>query len=123
MSKLLNELTWMDNETKLEAKKKLVKMKQFLAYPDELLDREKVDEYYNYLEINEDDYFGNVLASYRFDVRNMDLEFRKAIDPEDWRNQRVAVVNAFYSFSDNSMHLPAGILQGIFCFLNHYRIL
>ena len=123
MSKLLNELTWMDDETKLEAKKKLVKMKQFLAYPDELLDREKVDEYYNYLEINEDDYFGNVLRTLRFDVRNMDLEFRKAIDPEDWRNQRVAVVNAFYSFSYNAMHLPAGILQGIFRFLKHYRIL
>ena len=41
--KLLDEITWMDNETKTEAKRKLEKMDQFIAYPDELLDQNIVD--------------------------------------------------------------------------------
>ena len=102
----------MDEETKQEARKKLVKMKQFIAYPQELLEREIVDEYYNNLEINEEDYFTNVLKVGKFTFRYHDLELREVIDPEDWRNRVVTDINAFYNPPMNSIELLAGILQG-----------
>ena len=46
-SKLVDDLTWMDEETKVEARKKLKNMRQFLAFPDEFLDQEKVDGIYS----------------------------------------------------------------------------
>ena len=43
---MLHELSWMDDETKSEAKKKLEKMDQFIAYPDQLLDKETIDGFH-----------------------------------------------------------------------------
>ena len=42
----LAETEWMDKETKENAVKKMQKMDQVVAYPDELLDQQIVDEYY-----------------------------------------------------------------------------
>ena len=41
---ILNEVPWMDDVTKKEAKTKLDMMNQYIAYPDELLDMEVIDE-------------------------------------------------------------------------------
>ena len=40
---IINNLDWMDNETKEEAKKKLKEMDQSIGYPVEVIDKEKVD--------------------------------------------------------------------------------
>ena len=111
-SKLLDDLTWMDKETKAEARKKLVKMKQYIAYPQEVLDKKIIDGYYDKLEIDEEDFFGNVLKIGKFTFRYDDLKLREVIDPEDWRDQIVAAANAMYNPFINSILLFAGILQG-----------
>ena len=43
---LVPHISWMDQETKTKAIEKLRVMGQFIAYPDELLDREIMDNYY-----------------------------------------------------------------------------
>ena len=43
---LVPHITWMDQETKSNALEKLRAMGQFIAYPDELLDRSIMDDYY-----------------------------------------------------------------------------
>ena len=43
---MLGKNTWMDDETKVQAKLKLERMDQFIAYPDELIDKNKVDGLY-----------------------------------------------------------------------------
>ena len=43
---MLHELSWMDEETKSEAKKKLEMMDQLIAYPDQLLDKDTIDGFY-----------------------------------------------------------------------------
>ena len=42
----LAKTEWMDKETRENAVKKMQKMDQVVAYPDELLDQKIVDEYY-----------------------------------------------------------------------------
>lgn len=44
---MLHESSWMDDQTKMEAKKKLEKMNQFIAYPDQLLDKETIDGFHD----------------------------------------------------------------------------
>ena len=42
----LGNTNWMDKETKDNAIKKMEKMDQVIAYPDELLKKDEIDEYY-----------------------------------------------------------------------------
>ena len=112
-SKLLDDITWMDKETKVEARKKLKNMRQFLAFPDEFLDQEKVDGIYEEVEMEEDSYLENVLKLSKFFTKYYALQLRETVDPDDWREHRyVAIVNAFYNPTLNNFEFPAGILQG-----------
>lgn len=63
---VLPSIDWMDEKVKEKAKKKLAEMDQFIAYSDEFLNKEKIDELYQGLEISENDLFGNSLKIYRF---------------------------------------------------------
>merc|ERR1712126_415143 len=72
-----------------------------------------------------DSYFKNDLKIKKFDNTKVLKQLRDKIDPKDWTQHRmVAVVNAFYNFNQNSIILPAGILQGNFynsqlpCYVN-----
>ena len=112
---ILNDLDWMDDETKKKALKKLKAMTQYIAYPDELLDPKELNSRYGGMKINRGLYYENALDAARFWRRLQFQELRQKIDPTHWtQHQTSAVVNAFYNPETNSMEFPAGILQGVF---------
>ena len=111
-SKMLEEVDWMDDETKDEAKKKLKNMKHFIGYPDEVLNKEKIDDFYKGLNMVEEDYFGNVLKIHKHNSKRSDLRFRDIIDHGDWQDFFVAIYQAAYTPFGNYFRIPAGILQG-----------
>ena len=43
---IIDDLDWMDEATKESARTKLDKMRQFIAYPDEMLDQDTVDSHF-----------------------------------------------------------------------------
>ncbi|XP_075145617.1 M13 family metallopeptidase neprilysin 2 isoform X2 [Haematobia irritans] len=112
---ILDTVSWMDDKTKAEAKRKLEHMVTHIGYPDEMLDNEKLAEYYRKLDIDADKYFESFL---KMNVFGTDYSFNKLrlpVNKTDWiRHARPAVVNAFYSAIENSIQFPAGILQGHF---------
>ncbi|XP_061402137.1 neprilysin-2-like [Musca vetustissima] len=112
---ILDEVSWMDDKTKAEAKRKLKHMTTHIGYPDEMLDDNKLAEYYDKLDIDADKYFESFL---KMNVFGTDYSFNKLrlpVNKTDWiRHARPAVVNAFYSSIENSIQFPAGILQGHF---------
>lgn len=103
-SQILDEVQWMDAATKQEAKKKLHSMTTHIGYPDEMLDNEKLEEYYRKLDIDPDKYFESFL---KMNVFGTDYSFNKLrlpVNKTDWiRHARPAVVNAFYSSIENSI--------------------
>ena len=112
--KILDNLPWMDDVTKVEAKKKLEKMGQYIAYPDEMIEKEKVDGLHKGLEAS-GNYYENILERDKFWSAFEYKRLREKIDPTEWiDHQSVALVNAFYNPDTNSMEFPAGILQGVF---------
>lgn len=112
--RILDDLPWMDAKTKVEAKNKLEKMDQFIAYPDELIVQDKVDGLHKGLEAN-GNYYQNIIERSKFWSAFEYKQLREKIDPKNWvDHQAVALVNAFYNPSTNSMEFPAGILQGVF---------
>ncbi|KAI8129853.1 hypothetical protein FF38_13123 [Lucilia cuprina] len=114
-NQILDEVQWMDDMTKQEAKRKLHSMTTHIGYPDEMLDNDKLEEYYRKLDIDPDKYFESFL---KMNVFGTDYSFNKLrlpVNKTDWiRHARPAVVNAFYSSIENSIQFPAGILQGHF---------
>jgi len=103
----------MDAETKRHALDKAEAMDEFVAYPSELLDEAKVDDYYARLHLDETgDYFRSVLRLAKF---GWDRNFEKLhvpVNKSDWvTHGRVAVVNAFYNLVENSIQFPAGKSQ------------
>ncbi|XP_011149286.1 neprilysin-2 isoform X2 [Harpegnathos saltator] len=121
-TKILKKVEWMDENTRLNALDKAAGMVSHIAYPDELLDDKKLDEFYSRLELNSDDYLGSILNLTIFGTDFSFGRLRKPVNKTEWiTHGRPAIVNAFYSSIENSIQFPAGILQGTFFSNNRPR--
>ncbi|KAJ8918489.1 hypothetical protein NQ315_008186 [Exocentrus adspersus] len=112
---ILKNVEWMDEQTKRNALDKATSMSTHIAYPDELLDDRKLEEFYEGLEMDPDYYMRSILNLTLFGTRFSFRRLREPVNKTDWiTHGRPAVVNAFYSSIENSIQFPAGILQGVF---------
>lgn len=112
--KILNEVDWMDEETKKEAHAKAQAISSYIGYPDELLNDNLIEELYQGLDIGSN-YFTNIQHLRRWSTDYSFNLLRKKNEKIDWKKHaRAATVNAFYNALDNSIEFPAGILQGAF---------
>lgn len=105
----LEELDWMDAETKAAARAKLQYMMVMVGYPDILLKPEAVDKEYEF-EVHEKTYFKNILNSIRFSIQLSVKKIRQEVDKSTWLLPPQAL-NAYYLPNKNQMVFPAGILQ------------
>ncbi|KAE8603570.1 hypothetical protein XENTR_v10014375 [Xenopus tropicalis] len=105
----LEELDWMDTETKQAAREKLKHMMVMIGYPDVLLQPESMDKEYEF-EVNEKTYFKNILNSIRYSIKMAVRRIRQEVDKSAWLLPPQAL-NAYYLPNKNQMVFPAGILQ------------
>merc|ERR1719461_1668454 len=90
-------------------------MVEYIGYPKELREMEKLTELYSGLELNANSYVGNGLNLSRYHMNYAFSKLRQPVDKLDWvRHGNPAMINAFYSPIENSIQFPAGILQGVF---------
>ncbi|XP_061861588.1 neprilysin isoform X3 [Colius striatus] len=109
--KTLDELTWMDAETKQKAEQKAVAIRERIGYPDEIVtDDNKLNSEYQELSYKEEEYFENIIQNLVFTQKKRLKKLREEVDKDEWISG-AAVVNAFYSASRNQIVFPAGILQ------------
>ncbi|XP_074954739.1 neprilysin [Phalacrocorax aristotelis] len=109
--KTLDELTWMDAETKKKAEQKARAIRERIGYPDEIVtDDNKLNSEYQELNYKEEEYFENIIQNLVFTQKKRLKKLREKVDKEEWISG-AAVVNAFYSASRNQIVFPAGILQ------------
>eukprot|EP00095_Tigriopus_kingsejongensis_P007986 snap_masked-scaffold269_size230758-processed-gene-0.4 protein:Tk07986 transcript:snap_masked-scaffold269_size230758-processed-gene-0.4-mRNA-1 annotation:"PREDICTED: neprilysin-2" len=114
------QITWMDVSTKTRAHEKLEGIKEYIAYPEEILDDKNLEDIYKDLKIEAKEYFKNGISMSIWSTNYHWRKLREEVDKTDWkRHANPAVVNAFYSSIENSIQFPAGILQG--AFFNHDR--
>jgi putative endopeptidase len=103
----INNLSWMDSQTKASAITKLKKFRIKIGYPDQWRD-------YSALVIKGQaeggNYFQNsqAITKWRFDQDIKDLQ--KPVDKERW-GMSPQTVNAYYNPSFNEIVFPAAILQ------------
>ncbi|XP_026111396.1 endothelin-converting enzyme-like 1 [Carassius auratus] len=75
----LQELDWMDEETRGAARAKLQHMMVMTGYPDFLLKPELVDEEYGF-DVNEKTYFRNVLNSIKYNIKLSVKKIQREVD-------------------------------------------
>ncbi|ERL87973.1 hypothetical protein D910_05361 [Dendroctonus ponderosae] len=112
---ILKKVDWMDDKTRQNALDKARSMSTHIAYPDEMLNDAKLEEFYEGLELDQNQYLRSILNLTLFGTRFSFKRLRQPVNKTDWiTHGRPAVVNAFYSAIENSIQFPAGILQGVF---------
>ncbi|XP_017565482.1 membrane metallo-endopeptidase-like 1 [Pygocentrus nattereri] len=108
----LEELNWMDDQSKRMARDKAMAIKDQIGYPDFILEEEndQLDLEYEHLNFSKDAYFENMLKNLRAAAQKSLRKLREPVDTDFWMIG-AAVVNAFYSPNRNQIVFPAGILQ------------
>ncbi len=99
----IGNLTWMQPQTKVKAKKKLANFTTKIGYPDRWMD-------YSKLEIRADDLFGNALRSNQFAHDDNVSRLGGPIRRWEW-GMTPMEVNAYANFGMNEIVFPAAILQ------------
>merc|ERR1711936_657879 len=115
MDVILKSIKWMDDKTRVRAREKLRTMREYIGYPEELLQVHLLEEVYKDLEVSPEKHFENGIEVGKWSTTYVWSKIREKIDKTDWkRHDQPAIVNAFYSPLENSIQFPAGILQGNF---------
>lgn len=102
----LENLSWMDDETREQALLKLSTFEPRIGYPDEWTD-------YSSLEIDADDLFGNLQRINAFNWNQQVEDLGGPVDRNEWPYPP-QTVNASYNPLMNQITFPAGILQAPF---------
>ncbi|ESO95681.1 hypothetical protein LOTGIDRAFT_214791 [Lottia gigantea] len=118
-SEIINETTWMDQETKDKAEEKVVSaLRERIAYPEWIKDNDELDKFLAEVNVSDSHLFRNVLDKTKHNVATNLKKIKESVDKTKWY-QSAAIVNAFYDPSTNSITFPAGILQPPF-YNEHY---
>ena len=99
----IKNLTWMGDDTKKQALKKLNTFHAKIGYPDKWRD-------YSKLEIKDDSLYENMMRVAEFEDAFWLDKIGKEKDPTIWY-MNAHEVNAYYDPSTNEICFPAGILQ------------
>ena len=103
LAESINEITWMSETTKVEARAKLASFDPKIGYRDNL-------ETYEGLEITPGSPLANRIAASRWSTADNIAKLGKPIDRTEWF-MLPQTVNAYYNPSKNEIVFPAGILQ------------
>lgn len=108
--KSLKNVDWMDARTRAAAIGKAKAMNFHIAYSDELIDNNKLEEYYSGLELQSDSLLHSVLHIRKFNRKLDTSQLRQIANRTDWRGRstKTTKVDAFYSVLDNTISMWIG---------------
>lgn len=93
----------MDDNTRKSALEKLAAMSSNVAYSDEILKVDRLEKYYENLELSGGNYLESTLNCSLFQSDDAFSKLHKPVKKNDWTSGKPAVVNAFYSPMENSI--------------------
>jgi len=99
----IQSLSWMSDETRKQAKVKLMAIRNKIGYPEVYRD-------YSSVVIKFGDLLGNVQRATEFESKREIAKIDKPLDRKEW-GMTPPTVNAYYSPPYNEIVFPAGILQ------------
>ncbi|XP_033372701.1 kell blood group glycoprotein isoform X1 [Parus major] len=109
----LDQVEWMDEQTRQNAKALVSKLQVEIGYPAHILQTDKVNLEYQNLEINEDTFFLNVVACLKVLRENSYLKLLQHYPQKNWHVHPWSV-HSYYSMTDHMVVLPAGMFRSPF---------
>ncbi|GFO22719.1 endothelin-converting enzyme 1, partial [Plakobranchus ocellatus] len=106
---LLEEATWMGNETKAKAYQKLAAIGRKIGYPDYGFSDEEIEEEYKSLIMTPDNLYKNKDTLFWNRMIKLLKRTTKPVDKTEW-TRATFEVNAFYSGAKNEIVFPASIM-------------
>ncbi len=103
MEKRLRSLTWMAEETKTSALKKLHALKVKTAYPEVFPD-------FSSWKVESEIFYNNIRIARQFEWQRQMKKINQPVDPNEWL-MHAHEINAYFSRERNEIVFPAGILQ------------
>ncbi|KAK7603205.1 hypothetical protein V9T40_003204 [Parthenolecanium corni] len=106
------DLQWMDETTKNATVRKIRAMKKLIGIPTWLNETKELEEYYENLNVSEDNFLDNILKKIQMDHVAV-LQLYKELndfDQDTWVSNPMDV-NAYNYMEGNAITIPAGILQ------------
>jgi putative endopeptidase len=103
MGQRIRGLDWMSPETKQQALTKLASIRNKIGYPDKWRD-------YSSVNIDRDDFAGNVERTHQFESRRDINKIGKPVDHGEW-DISAPTVDAYFNPQMNDINFPAGVLQ------------
>lgn len=106
----LDQVKWMDKQTHQEAKQKIYNLSVEIGYPENIFQTSEVDQEYQELEIYEDNFFHNVVASLKFLRNKLLLRLVNPHLPDSWEVVPWSV-HSYYSLRRHAVVFPAGMFR------------
>ncbi|XP_058490717.1 neprilysin-like isoform X2 [Solea solea] len=106
----LEDLTWMDAETRKSAEEKARAIQERIGYSENIMDDKYLNNEYKDLNYRAHEYFENILQNLEYVQKKRLRKLRVKVNKDEWISA-AAVINAFYSPTHNQIVFPAGILQ------------
>ncbi|XP_034935150.1 neprilysin-2-like isoform X2 [Chelonus insularis] len=112
---VIDKMRWLDKKTISDVKGQVKNVTQFIAYADELLDDNKLRNYYKDLKIDGLDYLQSSRNINTFNMKKVCQSLKQEFNYTDWTIlDPWTTVNARYVKYANRIEIPAGILQSPF---------
>ncbi|KAM9300806.1 kell blood group glycoprotein isoform 2-T2 [Morus bassanus] len=109
----LDQLEWMDEQTRQEAKVLVSKLQVEIGCPAHMLQTAKVNLEYQNLEIHEDTFFLNVVACLKVLRENSYLKLLQHHSQDNW-HVSPWTVHSYYSIRHHMVVFPAGMFRSPF---------
>ncbi|KAJ8668517.1 hypothetical protein QAD02_010180 [Eretmocerus hayati] len=114
MEEMIRNANWMDKITREAALEKINSMRNYISYPDEVMDEARIEDLYKTLELSPDSYLQNKLNCSRFLTDTSYGLLKKPVEGNEWLHIGfLTSANAHYFPALNQMIVSAGILLGV----------
>ncbi|XKL61849.1 hypothetical protein PGB90_001682 [Kerria lacca] len=109
----IENIEWMDQETKAATIKKINSMKKRIGIPELLKYPDEFNEYFEDVIVSETDFLGNILNQVQQNFKKILKDYRvlNNYNEEEMWIFNPLEVNAFNFIEANSITIPAGLLQ------------
>ncbi|XP_031337648.1 neprilysin-2-like [Photinus pyralis] len=111
---VVSNLKWMDEETRVKALERLFSSKSYIGYPADLLHFDKIEQRYQGYHMEEDNFLASVLNADYYATNNRFKLLHEPVTKDEELNDAYATyTQSSYYDNDNTITIPAGMLQGV----------